>query len=76
MYNNYPFKSTGLVPIVEPEVLMDGSHTIAEAAAVQEAFLTAAFLALNRQGVVLSATLLKPSMTCPGASCQNKVCIQ
>jgi fructose-bisphosphate aldolase class I len=43
----------GVVPIVEPEVLMDGAHTIARCAEVTEAVLHEVFHALHRHGVVL-----------------------
>jgi fructose-bisphosphate aldolase, class I len=56
----------GLVPIVEPEVLMDGGHTIARCAEVTEAVLHEVFHALHRHGVVLEHMLLKPSMVVAG----------
>ncbi len=62
----------GLVPIVEPEVLMDGDHTLATSALVTEAVLHRVFHALHQQRVVLECMLLKPSMVIPGASCPNQ----
>jgi fructose-bisphosphate aldolase class I len=56
----------GFVPIVEPEVLIDGDHTIERCAEVTEAVLHAVFHALHRHRVVLEHTLLKPSMVVPG----------
>jgi len=56
----------GLVPIVEPEVLMDGSHTIARCEEVTGAVLQAVFRALFEQRVSLEGMLLKPSMVIPG----------
>lgn len=56
----------GLVPIVEPEVLMDGAHTLERCAAVTEAVLAAVFSALRVQGVVLEHMVLKPNMVLPG----------
>lgn len=56
----------GIVPIVEPEVLIDGDHTIARCAEVTEAVLHEVFHALHRQRVVLEHMLLKPSMVVPG----------
>jgi len=56
----------GVVPIVEPEVLMDGDHTIDRCAEVTEAVLHEVFHALHRHRVVLEHTLLKPSMVVPG----------
>jgi fructose-bisphosphate aldolase class I len=58
----------GLVPIVEPEVLMDGAHTLQRCSDVTGAVLHAVFAALFEQGVQLEAMLLKPSMVLPGAS--------
>src|SRR5215467_5745814 len=55
-----------VVPIVEPEVLMDGNHTIERCAEVTEAVLHAVFHALHRHRVVLEHMLLKPSMVVPG----------
>jgi fructose-bisphosphate aldolase, class I len=56
----------GLVPIVEPEVLMDGSHDIDRCAEVTEAVQHAVFHALNRHNVVLELMILKPNMVLPG----------
>jgi fructose-bisphosphate aldolase class I len=56
----------GVVPIVEPEVLMDGSHTIERCAEVTEAVLHEVFDALQRHRVVLEHMLLKPSMVVAG----------
>ena len=50
------------MPIVEPEVLMDGDHTLERCAEVTEATLTTVFHALPEQGVVLEGMLLKPNM--------------
>ena len=56
----------GIVPIVEPEVLIDGDHTLARCAEVTEAVLHEVFHALHRHRVVLEHMLLKPSMVLPG----------
>lgn len=56
----------GMVPIVEPEVLIDGDHTLARCAEVTEAVLHEVFHALHRHRVVLEHMLLKPSMVVPG----------
>ncbi len=56
----------GFVPIVEPEVLIDGDHTLERCFEVTEAVLHAVFHALHRHGVVLEYTVLKPSMVLPG----------
>jgi fructose-bisphosphate aldolase, class I len=57
------------VPIVEPEVLMDGSHGIARCEEVTGVVLHAVFHALFKQGVSLTAMLLKPSMVIAGTEC-------
>lgn len=56
----------GFVPIVEPEVLIDGDHTLERCREVTEAVLHAVFHALYRHGVILEYTVLKPSMVLPG----------
>ena len=56
----------GLAPIVEPEVLMDGDHSIERCEAVTEATLKSVFSALFEQRVVLEGMLLKPNMVLPG----------
>jgi fructose-bisphosphate aldolase class I len=56
----------GFVPIVEPEVLLDGDHSQQRCAEVTEAVLHAVFHALLRHGVILEYMLLKPSMVLPG----------
>jgi fructose-bisphosphate aldolase class I len=59
-------QAEGIVPIVEPEVLMDGSHDIERHAEVTEAVQHAVFHALQRHHVVLELMLLKPNMVLPG----------
>lgn len=56
----------GIVPIVEPEVLIVGGHKLARCAEVTEAVLHEVFHALHRHQVVLELMLLKPSMVLPG----------
>jgi fructose-bisphosphate aldolase class I len=56
-----------ILPIVEPEVLMEGSHSIEACEDVTGSVLDAVFHALRQQGVVLEAMLLKPNMVIPGA---------
>lgn len=60
-------QENGLVPIVEPEVLTDGSHDIKKCAAVTELVLAAVYKALNDHHVLLEGTLLKPNMVTPGS---------
>ncbi|KAK6147155.1 hypothetical protein DH2020_018067 [Rehmannia glutinosa] len=57
----------GLVPIVEPEILVDGSHDIEKCADVTERVLAACYKALNDHHVLLEGTLLKPNMVTPGS---------
>ena len=61
-------QEAGLVPIVEPEVLMDGDHSLEQSFAATEAALDRVFAALRAQRVVLEQMLLKPNMVLPGAS--------
>jgi fructose-bisphosphate aldolase class I len=62
----------GVVPIVEPEVLIDGDHGIERCAEVTEAVLHEVFSALFRQRVVLEHIVLKPSMVVPGKANARK----
>ena len=61
-------QAEGIVPIVEPEVLIDGDHTMARCEDVTEAVLHAVFDALHRHKVILEGMILKPSMVVPGKS--------
>ncbi|MFN9645702.1 MAG: class I fructose-bisphosphate aldolase [Cyanobacteriota bacterium] len=65
-------QEAGLVPIVEPEILMDGNHDIATTASVQEWVLRLVYEALAMNGVFLEGSLLKPSMTTAGATCPER----
>jgi fructose-bisphosphate aldolase class I len=56
----------GIVPIVEPEVLIDGDHSIERCFEVTEAVLQAVFHALYRHRVMLEYNVLKPNMVLPG----------
>ncbi len=58
-----------IVPIVEPEVLMDGDHTIQRCLQVTEQTLHETFVALYDRGVVLEGMLLKPNMVVAGKKC-------
>ncbi len=62
----------GLVPVVEPEVLMDGDHPMARCAQVTDEVLHAVFAQLHTQGVDLEAMLLKPNMVLAGSSCPTQ----
>lgn len=66
-------QEAGLVPIVEPEVLMDGTHSMQTCASVTTTVLRAVYLQLARQRVVLAETLLKPNMVLPGTDSGERV---
>jgi fructose-bisphosphate aldolase class I len=65
-----------LVPIVEPEVLMDGDHTIERYFDVTEQTLRSVFLALAEHGVVLEGMLLKPNMVLSGKDCPQQASVE
>jgi fructose-bisphosphate aldolase class I len=65
-----------LVPIVEPEVLMDGAHTIERHFAVTELTLRSVFNALADHRVRLEAMLLKPNMVLSGKDCPQQASVQ
>ncbi|KAK9153771.1 hypothetical protein Sjap_001251 [Stephania japonica] len=60
-------QENGLVPIVEPEILVDGPHDIERCAYATEIVLAACYKALNDHHVLLEGTLLKPNMVTPGS---------
>ncbi|MCP5322462.1 MAG: fructose-bisphosphate aldolase class I [Candidatus Paracaedibacteraceae bacterium] len=62
-----------IVPIVEPEVLMDGNHSIETSYKVTSDILDKLFKALVEKGVFLEGVLLKPNMVIPGLMCANQV---
>jgi fructose-bisphosphate aldolase class I len=62
-------QDVGLVPIVEPEVLMDGDHSIERCGEVTEEVLRTVFNQLHSQSVMLEGMILKPNMVLPGATC-------
>ena len=62
-------QEAGLVPVVEPEVVMDGEHTLEQCRKVTEEVLRNVFIQLNCQRVMLEGIILKPSMVLPGLSC-------
>ncbi len=65
-------QTAGLVPIVEPEVLMDGPHTIGRCARVTEEVLLAVFHHLADQRVAPDGLLLTPNMVLPGLTCPER----
>jgi fructose-bisphosphate aldolase class I len=66
----------GLVPIVEPEVLMDWSNTIERCYEVTDATLREVFAALHAHGVALERMLLKPNMVIAGKECPTQAGVQ
>jgi fructose-bisphosphate aldolase class I len=69
-------QEAGIVPIVEPEVLMDGDHTLARCAEVTEETLHVVFQELNGQAVVLEGMILKPNMVLPGLKCPQQESVE
>jgi fructose-bisphosphate aldolase, class I len=65
-------QEAGIVPIVEPEVLMDGDHTMERCFEVTEQVLHTVFNQLYKQGVVLEGMILKPNMIVPGLACKKQ----
>jgi fructose-bisphosphate aldolase class I len=65
-------QEAGLTPIVEPEVLMEGTHRLERCEEVSAETLRAVYQQLSRHGVVLEASLLKPSMILSGADCPDQ----
>jgi fructose-bisphosphate aldolase class I len=65
-------QEAGLVPIVEPEVLMDGEHTLDRCRNVTEEALRNIFIQLNCQRVLLEGIILKPNMVLPGLTCPQQ----
>ncbi len=65
-------QEAGLVPVVEPEVLMDGAHTLEQCRDVTEDVLRAVFNHLYTQRVMLEGMILKPNMVVPGLTCPQQ----
>jgi len=65
-------QEAGLVPVVEPEVLMDGEHTLARCCEVTEEVLRTVFDELYAQRVMLEGMILKPNMVLPGLTCPQQ----
>lgn len=66
----------GLVPIVEPEILMDGTHTIDDSYAATQRTLHTVFHELERQRVPLEQILLKPNMVLSGYECSQQASVR
>ena len=65
-------QENGLVPIIEPEVALDGTHDLATSAATAERVLTLVYEQCRACGVLLEGSILKPSMIVPGESCADR----
>lgn len=65
-------QEAGIVPIVEPEVLMDGAHTRETCGKVTEDVLRCVFENLHSQSVCLEGMILKPNMVLPGSACPEQ----
>ncbi|MEO7300482.1 MAG: class I fructose-bisphosphate aldolase [Verrucomicrobiota bacterium] len=68
-------QEAGLVPVVEPEVLMDGEHTLERCLKVTEEALRNVFIQLNCQRVMLEGMLLKPNVVLPGLKCPQQASV-
>ncbi|KNC47964.1 fructose-bisphosphate aldolase class-I [Thecamonas trahens ATCC 50062] len=65
-------QQNGLAPIVEPEILMDGTHDLATAVAVNVKVQAAVIEALHEHNVLLEGCILKPNMVVPGQDCPTR----
>jgi fructose-bisphosphate aldolase class I len=68
-------QEAGLVPIVEPEVLMAGDHTLEQCRTATEEVLRTVFNQLNSQRVLLEGMILKPNMVLPGLTCPTQASV-
>jgi fructose-bisphosphate aldolase class I len=68
-------QEAGLVPVVEPEVLMDGDHSLERCRQVTEEVLRTVFTHLNSQRVRLEGMILKPNMVLPGLACPTQASV-
>lgn len=69
-------QEAGIVPIVEPEVLMDGDHDIDQCDVVTEVALNATFTALREHEVLLEGIILKPNMVISGSGCPEQADVE
>jgi len=69
-------QEAGLVPIVEPEILMDGDHTMQRFFEVSEEVLRTVFNKLYLHGIFLEGMILKPAMILPGESCSKQESVE
>ena len=68
-------QEANIVPIVEPEVIMDGGHTIDRCMEVTEATLKALYAAMYEQRVNLEGSILKPNMVLSGSTCATQASV-
>ncbi len=69
-------QEAGLVPVVEPEVLMEGAHSLQTCSEVTERVLRAVFSELYAQRVKLECMILKPNMVLPGSTCPRQETVE
>jgi len=69
-------QEAGLVPVVEPEVLMDGEHSLEQCYKVTDELLRTVFSELFAQRVMLEGVILKPNMVLPGLSCPHQESVE
>ena len=69
-------QENGIVPIVEPEVIMDGSHTAETCYEVTSSVLSALYTQLEEQNVYLEGSILKPNMIVSGTECPTQASVQ
>ena len=69
-------QEAGLVPVVEPEVLMDGDHTLDKCREVTDKVLRTVFSELFAQRVMLEGMILKPNMVVPGSACPHQEAVE
>ncbi|MDF1662447.1 MAG: fructose-bisphosphate aldolase class I [Planctomycetota bacterium] len=69
-------QEAGIVPIVEPETLMDGDHSLERCEAVTSRALKALFIALKDQKVALEGIVLKPNMVISGTGCAEQASVE
>ena len=69
-------QEAGLVPVVEPEVLMDGEHTLDQCCEVTDKVLRTVFSELFSQRVMLEGMILKPNMVLPGLACPKQETVE
>jgi fructose-bisphosphate aldolase class I len=69
-------QEAGLVPVIEPETLMEGSHTLERCGQVTEEVLREVFNQLCEQGVMLEGVILKPNMVLPGSACPTQETVE